>query len=75
MTVANINTAAASISVEINQAGSNAYLARSVVVPANSSLVIIGKDTGLYLLENHSLQLTAGANSTMQAVCAFEEIS
>lgn len=75
LTVANINTVAASISVEINQAGSNVYLARSVSVPANSSLVIIGKDTGIYLLENHSLQLTAGANSSMQAVCSFEEIS
>lgn len=75
LTVANINTVAAAISVEVNQAGSNVYVARSVAVPANSTLVIIGKDTPVYLLENHSIQLTAGANSTMHAVCSFEEIS
>lgn len=75
LTIANINTAAASVSVELNQAGSNVYVTRSVSVPANSSIVVIGKDTGIYLLENHSLQITAGANSTMQAICSYEEIS
>lgn len=75
ITIANINTAAASVSVELNQAGSNVFLVRSVSIPANSSMVILGKDTAIYLLENHSIQITAGANATMHAVCSFEEIS
>jgi len=50
-------------------------LAKSVVVPANSSLVIIGKDSMIYLLENNSIQLTAGANSSLTAVASYEQIS
>lgn len=77
LTVANINTSsnAVAVTVEYNNAGSNTYLARSVVVPANSSLVVIGKDTAMYLLENTSLQLTAGSNSSLSALVTFEQIS
>lgn len=75
LTIANINTAAASVTVELNQAGANVYIARSISVPANSSIVVIGKDSGIYLTENSSIQLTAGANNTMHAVCSYEEIS
>ena len=75
LSVANINTVASSVSVELNQAGTTAFIARNVVVPANSSLVIIGKDSGFYLLENHSVQLTASGNNIMHAYCGFEEIS
>lgn len=75
LSVANINTTSSSVSVEVNQAGANVFIARSVVVPANSALVIIGKDSSIYLLENHSLQITAAANSVMHAVCSYEEIS
>ena len=77
LTIANINTlsSAVNINVEYNNAGSNTYLARNVVVPANSSLVIIGKDTAMYLLENTSLQLTAGANTSLSALVSYEQIS
>lgn len=75
LSVANINTVSTSVSVELNVAGSNTFLARSVVLPANSTLTIIGKDTSIYLLENSSLQLTAAANSTVQAICSWEQIS
>lgn len=75
LSVANINTVSSSVSVELNQAGANVFLARSVVVPANSALVVMGKDSAIYLLENHSIQITAAANSVMHAVCSYEEIS
>ena len=75
LTVANINTAASFINVEVNQAGTNTFIAKGIAVPANSTVVVIGKDTAIYLLENHSIQLTAGANSVIQAVCSFDEIS
>jgi len=77
LTIANINTTPASvnITVEYNNAGANTYLARNVVVPANSSLVVIGKDTAMYLLENTSLQLTAGSNSSLSALVSYEQIS
>lgn len=77
LTVANINTlsSAVNINVEYNNAGANTYLARNVVIPANSSLVILGKDTAMYLLENTSLQLTAGSNNSLSALVTYEQIS
>ena len=77
LTVANINTLSSSvnINVEYNNAGANTYLTRNVVVPANSSLVILGKDTAMYLLENTSLQLTAGSNNSLYALVTYEQIS
>jgi len=77
LTIANINTFSSSVSitVEYNNANANTYIARSVVVPANSSLVILGKDTPIYLLENTSIQLTAGSNNSLTAIANFEQIS
>ena len=77
LTVSNINaiSSAVNINVELNQADANTYLARNVVVPANSSLVVIGKDTAFYLLENTSVQLTAGSNSSLSALVSYEQIS
>ncbi|CAB5221215.1 hypothetical protein UFOVP245_99 [uncultured Caudovirales phage] len=72
---ANINTVSSSISLELNNNGSNNYLARNVVVPANSSLVIIGKDTGIYLLENCILQVTASAAGCIVTTASWEQIS
>jgi len=77
LTIANINTfsSAVNINAEFINAGSNTFIARSVVVPANSSLVILGKDTPIYLLENNSIQLSAGANNSLTAIISYEQIS
>ena len=50
------------------------YIARSIAVPANSSLVVVSKDTGLYLTESQSMQCYASANSDLQLVMAYEQI-
>lgn len=77
LTVANINTLSSSVlvNVEYNNAGSNTYIARNVVVPANSSLVVVGRDTAFYLLENSSVQLSAGSNSSLSALISYEQLS
>jgi hypothetical protein len=38
-------------------------------------LVLISKDTSIYLEENDSIRLTASTNSALEAVCSYEEIS
>lgn len=75
--VTNINTfaSAVSVNVQINQAGTNTAIASGMVVPANSSLVILGKDTPIYLLENNSIQLQAGSNNSLSAFISYEQIS
>ena len=53
---------------------STAYrIAYTISVPADSSLDVISKS--IYLEEGDSLRLTASANSRLEAVCSYEEIS
>lgn len=49
--------------------------ANTISVPADATLVVISKDTFLYLEEGDSIRLTASANGDLQAVCSFEEIN
>lgn len=75
--VTNINTfsSAVGVTVQLNQAGSNTTIAQSMVVPGNSSLVILGKDTPIYLLENNSIQMSAASNNSLSAFISYEQIS
>lgn len=73
--VTNSNTGAISVSLELNQAGTNTAIAKTVNVPPSSVVVLLGKDIGLYLLENTSLQLSASAASSITAICSYEQIS
>jgi len=75
LSVSNINTAAAAVSVVFNRGGANTYIVQNVPVAANSKLDIIGKDTMLYLLENDTVQITASANAYIQAIASWEQIS
>lgn len=77
LTIANIdgsNSADITVAVFKNQA--NSYeLAHTIAVPADATLVVISKDTAIYLEENDSLRVTASANTRLEAVCSYEEIS
>lgn len=75
--IANIDgTNNADITVEYFRAGSIvSRLAYLVTVPADTTLVVISKDTAIYLEENDSIRLLASAVGDLQAVCSYEEIS
>jgi hypothetical protein len=74
--VANVNgTTAADITADVFRGGISYRVAFTVSVPADSTLVVISKDTSVYLEEGDTLRLTASANSALQAICSFEEIS
>lgn len=75
LNIANINANPYSVTVELNVNGSNTAVIKNVVVPANSALTVIGKDTTFYLLENSSIQLNASANAALQAICSWEQLS
>ena len=73
---ANIDgTNAADITVEILRAGNSFYVARTISVPADSTLVVVSKDMGLYLNEGDAIRVTASANGDLQAICSYEEIA
>lgn len=74
--ISNVDTAAAAdVSVFI-QDGDNGpiYLARTISVPADSTLVVLDKTTGIYLREYWQLYAFASASGDLTAVVSYEEI-
>lgn len=72
--VANVDgTNAADISVALHRSSVSYKLAHTISVPADSTLDVISKP--IYLEEGDELRLTASANSDLEAVCSYEEIS
>ena len=72
--VSNIDgTNNADINVDIYRSSTAYHIAKTVVVPADATLDVISKS--IYLEEGDSLRLTASANSDLEAVCSYEEIS
>lgn len=72
--VSNVDgTSAAEITVDLYRSSTAYHIAKTVVVPADSTLDLISK--AIYLEEDDALRLTANAASDLEAVCSYEEIS
>ena len=72
--VSNVDgTNAADINVDLFRSSTAYRIANTVSVPADATLDIISK--AIYLEEGDALRLTANANSDLEAVCSYEEIS
>ena len=76
---AGIGTGSGNITVKYHLAaagaGTSIALANTITVPADASLVIIGKDNPIYLEENRSLTAQASAADNIAIVCSYEDIS
>jgi hypothetical protein len=55
--------------------GTGTEIASTVTVPADSSVVIIDKNSSFYLLEDKSVGATAGTANKIVVTCSWEEIS
>lgn len=56
--------------------GGTAYsLVSTVSVPQDSSLVVVDKNTALYLEEDRSISVTAGTANDLEVLVSYEEIS
>ena len=78
LVVSNVDgTNAADISVDFYDDGTaSAFnLANTITVPADATLVVISKDTAIYLEEGDSIRVLASADGDLEAVCSYEEIS
>lgn len=51
------------------------YIARTIPVPADASIVVMSKDSSIYLEENTAIRILASANGDLQVLCGYEEIS
>lgn len=63
----------ADVSVDLFRSSTSYHVAKTVVIPADSSLDILSK--AIYLEEGDSLRLTANTSGDIEAVCSYEEIS
>ena len=78
--VSNVDGAAnAEITVSLysedNIGGTATQFVSTVTVPADATLVVISKDTAIYLEEDKSIGATAGAANDLKIICSYEEIN
>jgi hypothetical protein len=78
--VANVDGSnACDVTVDVHSAasgGGTAYsLANTISVPADASLVVLDKNTAIYLEENTSITATAGTANDLEVLVSYEEIS
>ena len=50
------------------------HLAKTVSVPADSTLIVLGKDAPIYLEENDRIQAHASAASDLEIIISYEEL-
>lgn len=55
--------------------GTGYSLASTVAVPADSSLVVLDKNSAIYLEEDKSIGVQASAANDLEVICSYEEIS
>lgn len=78
--VANVDgTTAANITINYYSAaalgGTATEIVSTVGVPADASLVIISKDTPLYLEEDRSIGAIASTGGDLKVICSYEDIT
>lgn len=75
LVVSNIDgTNDADVSVDLFRSSTAYYIARTITVPADATLVVISKDMGIYLEEGDALRCLASADGDLQALCSYEII-
>ena len=55
--------------------GTATQIASTITVPADATVVIIDKNSSIYLEEDKSIGATASSASDLKVVCSYEEIS
>jgi hypothetical protein len=58
-----------------NSASVNYYLAKDIIVPVQSSMIVVAQDTRLYLEEGTSIQGYANATASIDPFVSYEVLS
>lgn len=75
LVVSNTNgSSSVDINVSLMRSTTDYFIAKTVSVPPDASLVVIGKENPMYLNEGDALRLVAGSSDAAHAVCSYEEI-
>lgn len=80
LVVANVDgSSAADITVRYydqDDIGGTGYeIASTVSVPSDTSLIVVDKNTPIYLEEDRSIGVQASAANDLKVICSYEEIS
>lgn len=74
--ISNVDGAvAADITASIFRSSTQWRIANTISVPADASLVLLDKNTAIYLEPGDSIRLTASVNGDLEAICSYEIIS
>ena len=74
--IANIDgSVAADVTADLYRSSTAYKLANTISVPADASLVALSKDTAIYLEEGDKITGLASANSDLEIIVSYEEIS
>lgn len=60
---------------QANISGTVTEICKTVSVPADSTLIVISKDSSIYLEEDKSIGAQAGSANGLKVICSYEEIS
>ena len=66
------NSNVAVITADIFRSSVAYRFASNIQIPPQSTLMVVGKDSPIYLQEGDDLRLTAGSNVTIEAVASYE---
>jgi len=76
ITIANaIGSAAVDVTVYLNRSSTNYPLAFTVTVPADASLIVVGKDNFIYLEEGDKITALASVTPGLTAIASYDIIS
>lgn len=63
------------VSVDLVRSSASYSFIRGATIPAGASLVVVTKDSAMYLVEGDTLQCKAGTNANVQIICSYEVLS
>ena len=66
------NSADVTVEISVDNGSNYRNIAKTIAVPADASVTIIGKDNAIYLDETDLLRLTASANRDLEYVISGE---
>lgn len=74
--VSNVDgTNSGSVTVDLYDGSSAKKICNTVAVPADSTLSVVTREDVIYLQEGDKIRITGSADSTLEAIASYEEIS
>lgn len=70
------NVVDATVRIYSAASGGTGYaLANTVAIPADATVVLIGRDSAIWLEEDRRIAVTASAANDLAVVCSYEEVA